>query len=133
VIYLFDVNALLALVFTEHEFHHRVDAWIGKLLKDAATRLATCAITELGFVRVASTVPSFGVTYHEAQAGLARLKASRKQTFMFFGDNLGADRLPTWVRAGRQTTDGHLMELAKTHSAELATLDERIPKACLIP
>ncbi len=130
--YLFDVNALLALVFVEHEFHHRVDGWLGGLLKDTATELATCAITELGFVRVASTVPSFGVTYQEARAGLARLKSSRRQTFVFFHDDLGAERLPDWVRAGRQTTDGHLLELAKSQGAELATLDRRIPNACLI-
>jgi hypothetical protein len=32
-----------------------------------------------------------------------------------------------------QTTDGHLLELARTHQAQLATLDTGIPGALLIP
>jgi uncharacterized protein len=132
VIYLLDINALLALVFVEHEFHVRVDDWIGKLLIDAESRLATSAITELGFVRIASTVPAFGVTYSQARAGLTRLKSDSKTRFVFLSDNLGADRLPPWVKTGKQITDGHLVELARTHGAKLATCDKKIPGALLI-
>lgn len=48
--YLLDLNALLALGILEHEFHERT----AKLKKAAAgeTTFATCAITELGFLRV---------------------------------------------------------------------------------
>lgn len=38
-----------------------------------------------------------------------------------------------WVKSGRQTTDGHLAELARAHDSVLATLDERIPSAFVIP
>jgi len=41
--------------------------------------------------------------------------------------------LPQWAKSPAQTTDGHLVELAKAHSAVLATLDEGIPGAFLIP
>jgi predicted nucleic acid-binding protein len=133
VIYLLDINALLALVFVEHEFHVRVGDWIGKLLIDADSKLATCAITELGFVRIASTVPAFGVTYPQARAGLARLKSDSKTRFVFLSDNLGVDRLPPWVKTGKQITDGHLVELARTHGSRLATCDRKIPGALLIP
>jgi predicted nucleic acid-binding protein len=119
VIYLLDINALLALVFVEHEFHVRVGDWIGKLLIDADSKLATCAIMELGFVRIASTVPAFGVTYGQARAGLARLKSDSKTRFVFLSDNLGVDRLPPWVKTGKQITDGHLVELARTHGSSL--------------
>jgi len=132
VIYLLDINALLALVFVEHEFHVRVDDWIGKLLIDAESKLATSAITELGFVRIASTVPAFGVTYSQARAGLTRLKSDSKTRFVFLSDNLGVDRLPPWVKTGKQITDGHLVELARTHGAKLATCDKKIPGALLI-
>ena len=131
-IYLLDINALLALVFVEHEFHVRVDDWIGKLLIDAESKLATSAITELGFVRIASTVPAFGVTYSQARAGLTRLKSDSKTRFVFLSDNLGVDRLPPWVKTGKQITDGHLVELARTHGAKLATCDKKIPGALLI-
>jgi len=51
VTYLLDANALIALGITTHEFHQRVDAWIATL--DSPTdRLATCAVTELAFVRI---------------------------------------------------------------------------------
>jgi predicted nucleic acid-binding protein len=132
VIYLLDINALLALVFVEHEFHARVDDWIGKLLIDTESKLATSAITELGFVRIASTLPAFGVTYSQTRAGLTRLKSDSKTRFVFLGDNLGVDRLPSWVKTGKQITDGHLVELARTHSAKLATCDAKIPGALLI-
>ena len=48
-IYLLDVNALVALGFVNHEFHARVVSWIRAQNSPA---LATCSITELGFVRV---------------------------------------------------------------------------------
>jgi predicted nucleic acid-binding protein len=132
VIYLLDINALLALVFVEHEFHLRVDDWIGKLLIDTESKLATSAITELGFVRIASTVPAFGVTYSQARTGLTRLKSDSKTRFVFLSDNLGVERLPPWVKTGKQITDGHLVELARTHGAKLATCDKKIPGALLI-
>jgi predicted nucleic acid-binding protein len=133
VIYLLDINALLALVFVEHEFHVRVGDWIGKLLVDADSKLATCAITELGFVRIASTVPAFGLTYGQARACLAHLKSDSKTRFVFLSDNLGVDRLPPWVKTGKQITDGHLVELARIHGSKLATCDRKIPGALLIP
>jgi uncharacterized protein len=133
VIYLLDINALLALVFVEHEFHVRVGDWIGKLLVDADSKLATCAITELGFVRIASTVPAFGLTYGQARACLARLKSHSKTRFVFLSDNLGVDRLPPWVKTGKQIADGHLAELARIHGSKLATCDRKIPGALLIP
>ena len=57
--YLLDVNALVALGFTHHEFHGRVAAWI-KAVRFPA--LVTCSITELGFVRVLAQAPSYGFT-----------------------------------------------------------------------
>ncbi len=47
-------------------------------------------------------------------------------------DLLGADRLPGYALGAKQVTDGHLLELAKAASMQLATLDKGIPGACLI-
>ena len=55
--YLLDVNALLALGLVRHQFHHRMATWV------AATQsllLATCSVTELGFVRVLTQAPAYG-------------------------------------------------------------------------
>jgi hypothetical protein len=58
---------------------------------------------------------------------------NRKRRFVFIADAHGAAELPAWVTTGKQSTDGHLLELAKAHGAELATLDEGIPGAFRIP
>jgi len=125
--YLLDVNALLALGFVEHEFHSRVLAWV-KAQRSPA--LATCPITELGFVRILSQTPPYGFTVAQAQGLLLKLKKSGE--FSFIPDNHDISRLPAWVKSPRQTTDGHLLELARANHAVLATLDARIPGAYLI-
>ncbi len=128
--YLLDVNALVALGFTHHEFHGRVAAWI-KAVRFPA--LVTCSITELGFVRVLAQAPSYGFTLTQARTFLLRLKKTDALAFTFISDDHGVSHLPTWVKSPKQTTDGHLSELARAHQAMLATLDERIPGAYLIP
>ncbi len=128
--YLLDVNALVALGFIRHEFHDRVAVWVKKRRFPA---MATCSITELGFVRVLSQAPSYGFTVAQAQTLLLRLKKTDVLPFTFIADNHDISRLPTWVKAPRQTTDGHLSELAGANGAIFATLDEKISGAYLIP
>jgi predicted nucleic acid-binding protein len=132
-IYLLDVNTLLALGYAGHTHHARVEQWLHLLQTDDVTeiKLATCAITELGFVRIASGKAGMSGDLDTAKAELHQLKALK--TFVFLDDALGVDRLPDWVRKSAQTTDGHLLELAAAHRARLATLDTGIPGAILIP
>lgn len=130
-IYLLDVNALLALGFKEHEFHDWLTRWVGSLPREA--ELATCSITELGFIRVLAQAPQFRVDIEQGRAYLRRLKANRERRFRFISDGLSVERLPTWVVTARQTTDGHLITLAEEQGAKLATLDQGIPGAYRIP
>jgi hypothetical protein len=51
----------------------------------------------------------------------------------FIPDDRDISHLPAWVKTSKQTTDGHLLQLAAANGAVLATLDERIPGAYLIP
>jgi hypothetical protein len=128
--YLLDVNALVALGFSHHEFHARVATWI------RAARfppLATCSITELGFVRVLAQAPGYGLTVLQARTLLDRMKRSRAVSHTFIPDDQDISRLPAWVKTPKQITDGHLVQLAGAHGAVLATLDERIPGAFVIP
>jgi predicted nucleic acid-binding protein len=131
--YLFDVNALIALGFLEHEFHERVGRWLLSLGKATSYEILTCAITELGFVRVLCQAPQYGFTIAQSKTLLARLKKQRMVPFRFIADDHDISRLPAWVKTGRQTTDGHLAELARAHDSVLASLDERIPSAFIIP
>ncbi len=131
--YLLDVNALLALGLREHVFHERVAAWV----RDAADReeatFATCAITELGFLRVLTQAASYELTLAQGKELLSRLKITRGLRFSFLADDQGAADLPLWVKGPKQITDGHLAGLARVNGAVLATLDAGISGAMFIP
>jgi predicted nucleic acid-binding protein len=131
--YLLDVNSLIALGVLEHEFHRRVASWVAGLAQNGVPELATCSITELGFVRVLSQAESYRCSVTEAKELLRTLKAGEIAPSAFISDELGVSRLPQWVKHPKQITDGHLLELANAHGAQLATLDERINGAYLIP
>ena len=135
--YLLDVNALIALGVHDHEFHQRISFWLLALTRNAPNgdlpELAACPISELGFVRIVSQLGSYNVNVTAARALLARLQASRRYRFRFLPDMLGASQLPVWVKNPKQVTDGHLLGLARAHGAVLATLDDGIPGALLIP
>jgi predicted nucleic acid-binding protein len=64
--YLLDVNSLVALGFLQHEFHGRVADWVRILASKGVVALATCPITQLGFVRVLAQVPHYGFTVAHA-------------------------------------------------------------------
>ena len=129
-IYLLDVNALVALGYAHHEFHDRVARWVRAR---QASSLATCSITELGFIRVLAQVPGSGLTVAQARTVLLRIKQASLPKFSFISDDHDASQLPGWVKSPKQTTDGHLVKLASSNGAALATLGARIPEAFLIP
>jgi uncharacterized protein len=126
---LFDVNAFVALGFIHHEFHDRVAIWV----KAQKPTIVTSSITELGFVRVLAQAPSYGLSVIEARTWLLRLKKNEVYPFTFLSDDHDILQLPRWVKSPKQITDGHLVELARANGAVLATLDEKIPGAYLIP
>jgi uncharacterized protein len=131
--YLLDVNALIALGFSGHALHARAASWVRRLKARAGAELLTCPITELGFIRVLSQAPQYGFTVAQARTLLMSMKKSEAIAFGCIADDRDVSHLPKWVKAAKQTTDGHLVELAVAHDAVLATLDERIPGALPIP
>jgi hypothetical protein len=66
----------------------------------------------------------------EARTDLLRLKL--RERMMFIGDRVVGGDLPEWVTRSDQTTDGHLLALAKTSGTRLVTLDRGIRGAELI-
>jgi predicted nucleic acid-binding protein len=131
--YLLDVNTLLALLLMEHEFHGRVANWVERLGARDVPEFATCSITELGFVRVLGQAQQYGSSVVRARELLLKVKESDGIRWIFIPDDRDISQLPRWVRTPKQTTDGHLAELAKANGAVLATLDRRIPGAFVIP
>jgi predicted nucleic acid-binding protein len=128
---LLDVNTLVALAHQGHAEHSRVIRWFASSI-DCGAKFATCAITEIGFVRV-SIQAGFERDAPAAMETLRGLKESSRIPFEMLSDYLGADRLPTHVTGVKQITDGHLLELSAEFSMRLATLDKGIRGAFLIP
>jgi len=129
-IYLFDVNALIAFGFRHHAFHTRVSQWIRA---ERSVEIATCSITELGFVRVLAQAHTYGQTAKQARLLLEEVKRGTKPPFVHISDDHGAAQLPEWVNSPKHITDGHLLQLAAARGFALATLDQRIPGAFVIP
>jgi hypothetical protein len=128
--YLLDVNALIAYGFRRHDFHDRIGAWIRSRKSD---HFLTCSITELGFVRVLGNVRTYGIDVARAKSLLQELKGWNALPLEFISDGNDISFLPKWAKSPAQTTDGHLVQLANANGAVLATLDEGIPGAFLIP
>jgi uncharacterized protein len=105
--YLLDVNGLLALGFQNHEFHRRVALWVRTQQPE---HLSTCSITELGFVRVLAQTPGYDLAIGHARTLLLRLKESVSPQFTFINDSHDVSHLPSWVKTARQITDGHLAQ-----------------------
>ena len=131
--FLLDVNALLALGLLSHEFHQRVANWLLTLAAQEHIVIATCAITELGFVRILSQVPAYGYTLQDARSLLLRVKAKSIVPVKFLADDQDLARIPNWVKFPKQLTDGHLAQLAAANDVVFATSDRGIPGAFLIP
>lgn len=115
-----DVNLLLAYGWQSHARHEECRAWFSRLPK-----FATCAITELGFLRV-SMSPAYRADYADALKVLASLTERRSATFFECGVSVVG--MPP-VSSYKEITDSYLVELARHHSCRLATLDEGILKA----
>jgi hypothetical protein len=75
----------------------------------------------------------YDLNVFQARRLLLGMKANATQALTFLPDGNDISALPAWVISPKQTTDGHLLQLASTNDAVLATLDERIPGAFLIP
>jgi uncharacterized protein len=128
--YLLDVNALIALGVVNHQLRIRVLKWVRN---QTSPELLTCPTTEIGFVRVLSSAQAYGYSVAQARNLLLEIKANLAFPLTFIPDHHDIANLPLWVRSPRQITDGHLLQLAVAHVAVLATLDEGIPGAYLIP
>lgn len=111
--WLLDVNLILASRWTTHADHLAAKAWI-----DSVDEFYTCAITELGFLRI-SLSSAYQATWDETQETLQKLHARRNYRFLL--DNVNGAASPE--TNSRDTTDAHLVILAKNHRLKLATLD----------
>jgi len=128
--YLLDVNALIAFGVIQHQFHHRVVNWI---YSQRGSTFMTTPLTEVGFVRIVANVAVYNLDVLRAKVVLEGMKDNTSQPLTFVPDADDVTLLPQWVKTPSHVTDGHLVQLARSNGAALATLDKGIPDAFLIP
>ncbi len=126
---LLDVNVLLALVDPDHVGHNAAQEWW-----DSNSRggWASCAVTELGFLRVVtqSRYPN-RLTLLDAANILDR--ARRTPGHVFWRCESGPlDVLdPSRVHGPGQLTDAYLLGLAVAHEGTFVTLDRRVSRSAV--
>ena len=124
---LLDVNVLLAMAWPNHQFHVAAI----QRLEANRNRWATCAITQLGFIRLSSNPPVVPRPRSPSEAAAllsimvqdARhvyLDALPSPTAKDFGAELAG------LLGHKQVTDAYLLALARRHGAAFVTFDARM-------
>ncbi|CAN7736426.1 PIN domain-containing protein [Pseudorhodoferax sp. LjRoot39] len=122
---LLDVNTLVALGWVEHEAHAAV---VQRL--DTAAAWATCAITQLGFVRISCTSGIFSRTLSPPQAHAALQALCADAEHAYLAEHPAVTACDFSLLSGpRQTTDTYLLALAQHHGMRLLTLDKLLAQA----
>lgn len=127
-------RALVAWGWEDHADHQQVAAWIASLRKSARKSVLTSAIPELGFVRV-SVQRAAGRVIPEmaSQVQDSMIQALGTKHAFIPDDQRAIYPWPQWCQGVGRTTEAHLLALAYSQGAVLATLDRSIPEAFLIP
>ncbi len=123
---LLDVNVLLALAWPNHQHHGVARHWFEKQRRKG---WATCAITELGFIRISSN-PSFteeAKSPAEASELLCAMCKLAKHRYLDCKPRPAAITKDWQATLGhRQSTDVYLARVAAHHRMKLATFDRRL-------
>jgi len=120
---LLDINVLIALSWPNHPFHSAAT----RRMDGSRERWATCALTQLGFIRISSTAsanPS-PKTPAEAAALLAMMTSDPLHVYI---ESLEPPA-KTWMQRAHgasQVTDAYLLALAERHGATFLTFDRKL-------
>jgi predicted nucleic acid-binding protein len=114
--YLLDVNVLLILCHGGPQ-DRRLHTWLNQ---QADATYHTCAITELGFLRITMAA------YRHSRETATRALAYAQRDVTGYIDTLPPPSLANWVLSHGQTTDAYLCQLAAANGMRLATLDTGI-------
>ena len=133
-VYLVDVNVLIARRDADHEHHRLAAQWWNRNLVQG---WATCPITENGVIRILGRPSYPGWLGSPDRAGTAlRQLIGALPGHHFFADDissLDAQHFSGLAEVSpSQVTDLYLLALAVHHKAKFVSLDKRIP-ARLIP
>lgn len=126
-IYLLDVNLLIALAWPSHIHHLQAQDWFARR---GSKNWASCPMSQAGFVRISSN-PKFidgAVSPLEAISLLKTVTRSPKH--QFWPDDVNVVDTTsfsfTHLVGHRQVTDAYLLSLVMAHGGKLGTLDSAI-------
>jgi toxin-antitoxin system PIN domain toxin len=124
---LLDVNVLMALAWPNHQFHvgatERLDA--------AGRNWATCALTELGFIRLSCNPTVVGVSKSPLEATILLSEMGEDPRHVYL-ESLPSPTVQPFSRSmeeilgSKQITDAYLLALALRNRATLLTFDTRL-------
>jgi len=124
---LLDLNILTALLWPAHEHHELAHRWFGAR---GTARWATCALTQLGVVRILSN-PAFSRDALSPREAVALLVDNLAHA----GHEFWSEKLPlpaairsveANLQGYRQVTDVYLMALAHRRKGVFATFDRGV-------
>jgi uncharacterized protein len=128
VVGLLDVNVLVALLVPEHQHHNLAMEWF----TEEAVRQgwATCAVTELGVIRVCAQLPG-GPWPPETTADRLLLLTSARGEYEFWPDAIPPATMAEVRTAitAKQITDRYLLGLARRHAGRVITFDRALAAA----
>jgi uncharacterized protein len=128
---LFDLNALIALLDSQHIHHERAMRWWAQNRIDG---WASCPLTQNGFVRVVSQPSySFPISIGDAFEHLRRNTETDDHAFWPDDVSLLDERVidRSHVLGPKQLTDIYLLALAVKHGGRLVTFDRAISNAAV--
>ncbi|MEO8428256.1 MAG: TA system VapC family ribonuclease toxin [Verrucomicrobiota bacterium] len=111
---LLDTNVLLALAWPNHQHHAQAHTWFAAQAKKG---WATCAFTQLGFVRLSSNPAYTADAVAPQDAALLLQRWTRLKGHHFWASPT-ADHAPIYARAigHQQVNDAWLVEVARRNS-----------------
>jgi len=125
--FLLDVNVLIAMHMGDSQVLEMTQAWFSQI---GSKRFATCAMTEAGFVRVASQLQVQGgaVDFSEFKIALGNLSSLPGHSYwpMDISYLAATEPFGPRIHGPGQVTDAFLLGLARHHGGKLATLDKGI-------
>ncbi len=123
-LFLLDVNFLVALAWPTHQGH----IVAVERLESDPNEWATCALTELGFVRVSSVPAVVGLRQSASEACEVLQQLRKDERHIFIGELPSPNDLGGWdqVYGHKKVTDHYLLRLAESKAATLLTFDNRL-------
>ena len=134
---LLDINVLLAIAWPQHVHHARLKRWLLSQTAHGKLSIATCPITQLGFLRISMNVKGYAADFESARSLLSSLVSHKDFEHSFWMDDFSMLSGKLKRQLGpNQLTDAYLAALAEhREDSKLTTLDTGIkdPAVEVIP